>query len=386
MFSASTALKKAGTMSLATVAALGSFAPMALAEPSHVDYTSQANKALNWIKTQQQPDGSFQGFGAGSTVDVVLAFVAARQSPDNFLAGGKPPIAFLQSKAADLAKTPGGAGKLLIAVNALVMNDKSFGGINLVDMINAGYDANTGQYGKDVIGHAYAMLGLSSASNHPPVKAIEFLKSAQTPEGGWAFSGDTKPGAADTNTTAVVIQALVAAGADKTESTVLKKAVSYLYSQQNPNGGFPYQKGDPQSSESDVNSTAYVGQALLSLGYTGQAPLDPGVNAAASRALAFISSLQKPNGAFQWKKSEPDDNAGATYQAVPALLYATLTAPYVPQNVSENPSPTATIPSADVPGMPTTGNSLDGLITALAALVALLMGAGVVARHKAVVR
>lgn len=360
-----TRLKKVGAVSMAALCALAAFAGSAVAQGR---YQSEALAALNWMKTQQQPDGSFAGFGAGSTIDAALAIMAAGQSPASYSNGGNTPITFLESKVADLTKTPGTAGKLLI-VAAKLNGNGAFGGVDLVSVINSGYDPGTGRYGQDALGHAFAMLGLHAAGQEIPPAAVEYLKGAQTPEGGWAFTGDTAAGTADTNTTAVVLQALAVAGATKTEPAVIEKAMSYLASQQNPDGGFPYQKVGGPDSESDVNSSAYVAQALYTIS-TG--PM-------ADQAAAFIVSLQKPNGAFQWKKSEPDDNAGATYQAVPTLLRASL--------VFVNPS--AGDPAAvdlPVPGMPTTGNPITHPLAALAAFAAAALGVGALARRRAAAR
>ncbi|MDQ3706548.1 MAG: terpene cyclase/mutase family protein [Chloroflexota bacterium] len=327
-----------------------------------------AHHALGWMRNQTQPDGSFPGFGAGSTVDAVLAIAAAGQDPGTYNRGGKTPLDFLEANVVDLTKSPGSAGKLLLAVSAVGRDPRSFGGVNLVDTVNASYDATTGHYGQDVIGHAFVILGLRASGAQVPANALAFLDSTQTAEGGWSFSGDKSPGAADTNTTAVVIQAYVAAGAqDRAHQNVLRTAWTYLMSQQNPDGGFPYQKGGAGGSDSDVNSTAYAAQALIALGGTEDA----------RRPLEFIVSLQKPSGAFQWMKSEPDENPGATYQAIPALLAATLAAP------TRGTSP---VPGVDVPGMPTTGNPVDGLMGALAGIAALALGMGVLARRKAPAR
>ncbi|HEX8598427.1 MAG TPA: prenyltransferase/squalene oxidase repeat-containing protein [Chloroflexia bacterium] len=367
MFTQATRLKKAGAIAMSVLCVLGAFTNGAAAQQG--SYESQATAALNWMKTQQQPDGSFAGFGAGSTVDAVLAIIAAGQSPASFSNGGNTPISFLESKVADLTKTPGSAGKLLI-VAATLNGNSTFGGTDLVGIINGSYDPATGHYGQDALGHAFAMLGLHAAGQQVPAATLEYLKGTQTPEGGWAFSGDTAAGASDTNTTAVVLQALTAVGATKTEPDVLNKAIAYLGSQQNADGGFPYQKVGGPDSESDGNSTAYVAQALLTTGNTQMA----------AEALTFVASLQKPNGAFQWKQSEPDDNAGATYQAVPALLGASLVFP--------RPS-LATDPTAidrPVPGMPTTGSPIDELLGALAGISALALGVGVLARRKATAR
>lgn len=332
-------------------------------------YPASATKALAWVKTQQQPDGSFAGFGAGSTVDATLAIVAAGQDPSAYAQGGNTPITFLQSHAADLAKTPGGAGKLLIAVSALGLNPNSFGGVDLLDTLNKSYDPKTGHYGQDIIGHAFAMLGLKAAGQPVPAQAVAFLASAQGPDGGWSFSGDTKPGAADTNSTAVAIQALVATGG--AGPNTIKMGVVYLTSQQNSDGGFPYQKGGENGGDSDVNSTAYVVQASQALGNLTQA----------EQGLKFILSLQKPDGAFGWMLSAPDDNAGATYQAIPALLGATLLDPKATNAVQTLPTPIPTGTGSVTPGMPRTG-APSALVPALALFAALLLAMGIVARQK----
>lgn len=358
--------KKLGAAWLATLAVLVSVTG-AGATPEFPDV---ATSALTWMRTQQQPDGSFLGFGAGSTVDAALAIVAARQDIAAYAQGGNTPTTFLQSKAADLAKTPGGAGKLLVAVEAMGMDGKNFGGVNLVDVINASYSGNTGQYGKDAIGHAFAMLGLKAAGQPVPSEAAAFLRGVQTPEGGWAFTGEAKQGAADTNTTSVAVQALLSSGAGA-GSPEMAKAKAYLKSQKNQDGGYPYQQGGEFGSESDVNSTAYVTQALVALGEYDEAGL----------AKSFMRSMQKPNGALQWKPSERDDNAGATYQAVPALLDATFITP-VPELESVGTGVSAQ------PGMPTTGaaNWAAEALAALAAFAALALGAGVAARRWSVAR
>src|SRR5207244_5142869 len=116
--------------------------------------------------------------------------------------------------------TPGGAGKLLVLVAAGGANPNSFGGVNLVETINKSYNESTGQYGKDAIGHAFAMLGLRAAGKSVPAKAATFLKSVQNSDGGWAFSGEIGSGKADTNSTAVAVQALIGAGESRDSGTI----------------------------------------------------------------------------------------------------------------------------------------------------------------------
>jgi prenyltransferase beta subunit len=322
-----------------------------------------ASKAVTWMHSQQQPDGSFAGFGAGSTVDALLAIVAVGQDPASFSQGGNTPVSFLQSKAKDIAKTAGGAGKLLIASRALGMDGRSFGGVDLVSAIQATYGISaTGQYGPDAIGHAFAILGLEAAGVQPDSKAIERLSGLQTPEGGWAFAGAGKP---DTNTTPVAVQALLGAGV-KADSAPMQKALAYLLSQRNGDGGYPYQQGGDFGSDSDTNSTAYVVQALVALNASVKA--DSGEK--------FLLGLQNASGAFAYQKSQPDDNAGATYQVVPALLGATF--------LNTKPAQAPVIAPAPTPGMPTTGSAADLPLVAFGTLLALVSVAlGMSARHKA---
>lgn len=367
MYLRSSRIAKAGAILLAALYLL------ATAGAASAQGTNGTVKALTWMKTQQQPDGSFAGFGAGSTVDALLAIIAAGEDPAAYSQNGNTPVSFLESKAGELAKSPGGAGKLLLAVSALSDTGRPFGPYlpplggpkNLITAINATYDTNTGHYGKDTIGHAFAMLGLAKFGGPGP-KAAQYLESVQAADGGWSFAGDTKAGAADTNTTAVAIQALVAIGAEKQSPNVISRAVAYLESQQNSDGGYPYQKGGENGSDSDANSTAYVMQALKALGKDTTKPAQ------------FLLSLQNASGAFRYQQAQADDNAGATYQAVSALLGATLVFPVVGTTTVEG--------GTTGPGMPSTGNSTQNPLSALVAIASLILVAGVIARRKAVAR
>ena len=343
--------RKLGASLVAALLALVVFLPgaalAAQVTPPPFAPTEAPGAALAWMKSQQKADGSFAGFGAGSTVDALLAIEAAGQDPTSFTSGGKSALDFLQSQASSLAQTPGGAGKLLLAVSTPSKPVTSFGGVDLLAAINSSYDAGTGHYGKDVIGDAFAVLGLKAAGQKVPAGALKFLEGSQNSDGGWSFSGEQGPGKSDTNTTAVVLQALTSIGGAQPLTT--KQAVTYLASQQNPDGGWPYQQGGQYGSDSDVNSTAYVVQSQLALGNT----------TLAEGGRKFILSMQKADGAFQWQKTQPDDNAGATYQAIPALLGVTLVPGMGPQPTTAPAAPSnePAKPGTLTPGMPATGGN-----------------------------
>ena len=353
---------RSGMALIAGLLALTSVTGITEVAHAQVRHEEEAANAMVWARAQQQADGSFPGFGAGSTVDALLAIAAMAHDPGTYNKGGKNPVQFLESKAPELAKNAGGAGKLLLSVASISRDGREFGGLNLENAINSTYDPATGQYGKDVIGHAFAVLGLKAAGWQIQPRALDFLDSMQAASGGWSFSGDKSEGAADTNTTAVVLQAYIALGAqDQAHQRVIRSGWTYLMSQQNTDGGFPYQQGGEFGSNSDVNSTAYVIQALMTLGATEDL----------KKPTEWLLSMQKPNGAFRWMSTESDDNPGATYQAIPVLLGRTLIAPALWMQPGTQP------------GMPSTGRSDINTAAVLAALMAMAVGAGLVLRGRA---
>src|SRR3954447_12031057 len=92
-------------------------APVAQAAPARI--YDEVAQAANWVAGQQQPDGSFPGFGVGSTADAMIALAAAaRNTVQRPPAGGASNLDFLASKAADYAKTPGAAAKLILGAGA----------------------------------------------------------------------------------------------------------------------------------------------------------------------------------------------------------------------------------------------------------------------------
>ena len=156
------------------------------------------------------------------------------------------------------------------------------------------------------------MLGTASLSETLPVSATEVLKDLQLPNGGWDWASGF---GADTNDTALALQALIAAGEPVTSTSVVS-GLNFLASAQNVDGGFTYQPGSLYGSESDTNSTAYVVQALLAAGE------DPGPGTwtiSDTNPISYLLSMQLADGSFEWQPGF-GGNQYATQQAIPALL------------------------------------------------------------------
>jgi prenyltransferase beta subunit len=308
---------------LAVMALFVALAPVA----AQAQTDDAADQAIDYILTQQQADGSFAGLGAGSTADAVYALLAAGEDVGAIEKDGNSAIDFIKAQTAE-AQKPGSAAKFALALALAGEQPTLTNGTDLLDVIDGSYNGDTGQYGEDVSTHAYAVLALIAAEGNVPDKAVEALRSLQRPDGGWSFDGT---GDSDTNTTSLVVQALVAAG-DNSDSVA--RAIEYYRGQQNDDGGFPSSQTSEFGTDSDTNSTALSIQALLAAGQDLEnwAKND-------STPLERLIQFQNDSAAFRYNDATPDDNAFATYQAVPAVVGEAL--PFAGQNNAAAPTATA---------------------------------------------
>lgn len=272
-----------------------------------------ASAALGWIASQQQTDGSFAGFGAGDTADVVVAYAAA-ETPI-------PPgaLEFLAGQVTSYGKTGAGeTAKLVMAAVAGGADPRNFGGVDLLAQLGDFLNLDTGLWGSNVYGHTLAMLAVKAVNADVPAPAFRALLAAQLPDGGWSFDGTAAAGS-DTNTTALAIMALAGR---PSAGDALARARAYLLTQQNDDGGFPYSQTSAYGNATDANSTAIVLQAILALDE------DPSSSdwtpTGTNKPLTALAALQNASGALRYSEAMPDDNGLATYQAVPALLMKSL--------------------------------------------------------------
>lgn len=310
-------MKRNKLISLIVLVALLS---MMLSSVVYADSPDEAlEHALDWLKTQQNSDGGFgSGFGPGSaigpTADAVIAIASAGQDASTWTNGGASPIDYLRAQAGNVS-APGEIAKMILAAKASGQNPRVFGGNDLVAKLNSSYDAASGMYSFSIYDQALAILALSNAGESVPDAAVDALLNSQTIEGGWAFTGETTAGAADSNTTSLAVQALVAAG----RKDATGRALDYFRRVQNPDAGWTYQVPSGFGTETDANSTALGVQSILA---TGGALSD--WLAGGSDPLGALLSLQNDDGSFSFQASFPGPNALSTLQAIPALAGNTL--------------------------------------------------------------
>lgn len=273
--------------------------------------------ALSWLRSQQAGDGSFGG-SEGITIDVVLALAAANEDPNEWEKNGNSPLDYLQTQVITYSNlNPASASKLALGVIAANQDPYDFGSENLIAKLQGWYNPATGQYSNTTSSNTWdqtlAMLALSASFETVPPTATVRLKSLQQADGGWEY--DVGWGS-DTNSTALAMQALIAAGEFAT-STALVSATTYLSNTQIiTDAGFPYQNPNPWGpTESDAPSTAMAIQGLIA---REENPMGATWTKGVSTPLGTLLSFQSPAGGFKGF-SGPND-LQSTAQSLPAVM------------------------------------------------------------------
>jgi len=287
--------------------------------------TAQANDgdldgAVVWLRNQQAQDGGFSnGFAPesdiGATADSVLALVFAGEDPTILKTNEKSPIDFLEERiqAGDV-QGAGVAAKVILALNAVEFDPQTFGGVDLVDVVLDDFDTSTGLFGMGPFDSGLAIAALVAVDEELPEGAVDGLLATGLEDGSFSFIYDESLVTGDSNTTAIVVQALIAAGVEDEIGPLL----DYFRATQNEDDGWTYQKPSEFGEETDANSTAFVIQALDAAGEDLAEWGDP---------LAALISLQLENGAFGFSATFPDANILATLQAIPTLAGGTYVEP-----------------------------------------------------------
>jgi len=265
-----------------------------------------AQRALDWILAQQQADGGYGNMGG--TIETLMAIGAngltagTWQSPD---ASRSLAIYSRYNQARFSRSDVAAPGKLAVALaagNACI----SRGTVRPL----ARYSDETGAYGPSNAATIWGILGTLAMSETVPADAVATVFAAQDATGGWEWQADF---GADSNTTSLAIQALIAAGEPMT-STAVVSGLAYLKSTQQADGGFAYDA--VSGTGSDANSTAYVLQALAA---AGEDPASEAWTVEGATPLTFMLGLQMEDGSFEWQPGT-GGNLFATQQAVAALL------------------------------------------------------------------
>lgn len=274
----------------ATAAVIGTATGAAATTPTT---TSPAKAAAGWLARQlvgahhdhyAVSAGATSYPDAGMTVDGLLSMDAAgaAQTAAVRMTG------WLQAKAKSYATGsgytpghyyPGSLAKLLLAAEAQRGRIHAFGGIDLVRALqreeqpNGAY-TNTADksFGSSPVAQSLALIALShtgSLYSWPNPNAIAWLVGQQCRDGGFvSYDQQTPtPSCSDVDSTAYAAQALLTV-----HSSAAARAVHWLLTHRNSDGGYGLDPSTGKAS-SNANSTALAAQALLQAGYPAAYPL-----------------------------------------------------------------------------------------------------------------
>lgn len=295
----------AALLAAALAVSAGGAAVLAADPPTTTD---PGAAAAGWIAAQVEA-----GVGPGSLADAIFAYAATRVGADAATdALGKLEASLEGYILSGSDLLPGNLAKTMLAVQVAGGNVGSFGGhdleADLRSLVVTTPGDDLGRFGSALISdQAYAILALSRTSGGAPTESVDWLVTAQCPNGDFQWDGSC-PGAGfeDPDTTGLVLQSLIAAGASGAAAT----STDLLLDIQGSDGSFS------SYGTANTNSTGVAGQALRA---AGQA-------AAANDAGAWVLTLQygcdaaaADRGAFPWATSSAGFLVFSTPQAVLAL-------------------------------------------------------------------
>jgi prenyltransferase beta subunit len=271
-------------------------------------------RELAYLKAAQNADG---GFGASPgqpsselyTAWAAIGLAAAGREPLSLRNGGHSVLDALRAEAASLH----GAGDLertILALRACGAPVRSLPGGDPVARL-VGMRAGDGSFSHLSNLTAFGILALRAAgygpSAAPLAAAARWLSHQQEADGGFSYAA--KGGGSDIDDTAAVLQALHVAGARYRRD--LGRGVAFLRRAQNPDGGFPQQRGGP----SNAQSTAWAIQGLAASGVDATR-----VSRQGSRSpVAYIETLLAPDGSVRYSRTGAQTPVWVTAQALTGI-------------------------------------------------------------------
>lgn len=271
------ALRGGGVAAVLLAAALVALAP------APAQASTSVEKALHWLEAQQRPSGGFPSdpgkeAGAEMTSWSMLALAAAGKNPLDVASGGKSPVDFLRSHMDEVGDA-GDVARTILALEAAGVDPRSFAGEDLVDRLLS-KRAENGSYQGWPGTSAYAVLALRAAgANSAAAPTVKWLREVQGKEGGW---GNEPQSPSTAEITGAVLQVL-SPGSEASD-----RALDYLRKAKRPNGGFA-----PGSNlAANAQATAWTSAGLLAAGK------DPASFGDGKSSFAYMRDLQTDSGYF----------------------------------------------------------------------------------------
>ncbi len=274
------------------------------------------NQAIEYLHSIQNDDGGFpieKGKPSSTAITswVIMSLASAEENITNetWTKNNKNPIDFIKEKGEKLESTTDYARTLL----ALTAADQPYiyNRENLLNKIisfqqpnGAFFQPSQGEEGM-INAHMWSILAIASTDKEIPnkQKAKQWLISKQNDDGGYAWLEEAD---SDCDDTGVAIQTLILLGENPKTSTTIKKAIAYLNSHQQQDGGFS--TGSWMDKDTNIASSSWAIQGLVA---SGETPTE--------NNITYMLSLQQKDGSFNWKKNISSIPTQMTSYAIIAL-------------------------------------------------------------------
>ena len=311
-------VKRALAIVTLALCALTPGALLVAAPPASAAVDKEISWALDFLYARQRADGGFSLSGttgsAFETPYAMYAVTAGDQALSKWKAGGKTPVAYLQSldlEATALATSPRNPpvfyAKCILAYRAAGRRDLIYyagnKGIDLVTKMNAYRNASLGYYASQAGGGglyeisttAWAMLALSAANETDDGKITDAAQWLRTVDAAGGYP--VEPGEPEeVDATAIAILALRAAddvSSSAANTARIASALAFVKGCQKTSGGFTDRPGG------DTANTAATGWAVQAIRAAGESPGDVTTGAAGAKTpLEFLRNAQLASGAF----------------------------------------------------------------------------------------
>jgi energy-coupling factor transport system substrate-specific component len=293
--------------------AVAAAATLLLGGPRASGARAPVSRELAFLAGAQNPDGGFGGARAQSSTELysgwaAMGLAAAGRDPLAVRRGGHSVLDALRGEAGSL-QGAGDIERTILALHACGVSVHSLpGGDPVAKLLR--FRVGDGSFGHLSNLTAFAIFALRAAgysSANPAVRgAGAWLRRQQNTDGGFGFG--TRGGGSDVDDTAAVLQALVDAGV---RGLAVAHASGFLVRAQNPDGGYPQQKG----GASNAQSSAWAIQGLVAAGRDPRTVTREG-----SRSpLGYLATLVAPDGSVRYSRTGSQTPVWVTAQALTAL-------------------------------------------------------------------
>jgi hypothetical protein len=276
---------------------------------------SLLKKGAKWLASQQDASGGYvDSFGEvdpAMTAAVVSTLIALRNAGVEVELDAA--VAYLQQNNPTRllsSNAVAGTAQIVMALVAAGGDPRDVDGIDLVERLTKSWDANNGIYGLSAYESPAVVMALAVAGEPIEEQMIETLVTAQADDGSWATDLSGESGVGTTDFTAMIVQALIAAG--RADEEVIAGALDFFHAVQADDGAFSYAA---DGREPDTTTSGYVISALIA---AGEDPKAEEWGKAVDGLLAF----QNDSGAFRPFSDLATDFIDGTVAALTALAGA----------------------------------------------------------------